>query len=164
MDIVIAFSAAFALIALIVWLDRHFPVKTRERPTGAHPQGDHESFVASGRESWGEPRSAGTLPQQPHMAALSGNQSFLAGVRSRSCYAVLRDVHGVITTLGIVAIAVLWIVLMNAADGSVDRIYTSVVCALIAAALFIEYGFFRMIVDAVDVLIDTSRRKAEGNG
>lgn len=94
----------------------------------------------------------------------SANDSFLAGVRSRSCYAALRMIHGVITTLAVAALAVLWIVLMNAASGAVDRIYMSVVCALITAALFIEYGFFRMIVDAVDVLIDTSRRKTEGNG
>lgn len=104
--------------------------------------------------------------ENPLVAAVNvagSNDSFLAAVRSRSCYAGLRAIHGVITCVGIAALAVLWIVLMNAADGTVDRFYTSVVCALIAAALFIEYGFFRMIVDAVDVLIDTSRRKAEGN-
>lgn len=128
------------------------------------PKGNHSSFSSQSQGDHEPPHHgpAATLPSA-RLTALNVNESFLAGVRSRSCYAALRTTHGVITTLGIVSVAVLWGMMMYAAMGSIDRIYTSVVCALIAAALFIEYGFFRMIVDAFDLLIDTSRRKAEGN-
>jgi hypothetical protein len=98
------------------------------------------------------------------LAPPSVNKSFLEHVRSRSCYAGLRITHGFITTLGIVALAVVWITLMNVASTGVDSLFSTVGCGLAAAALFIEYGFFRMIVDAVDGLIDTSRRNAGDKG
>ena len=89
------------------------------------------------------------------------NYVFLQSVRERSCYRNLRDVHTFISYAAIGVIAIAWIVLLNLASVTVDRVYATLVCGLVIVAAVIEYGFFRMVVDAVDVLIDMGRRASE---
>ena len=92
---------------------------------------------------------------------LNRNEKFLHRVRAVTCYPVLRLVHGFITTAAVLTFFVLWIVLLNLASDTVDRVYATLVCGLVVVAAVIEYGFFRMAVDAVDVLIDMGRRASE---
>lgn len=90
----------------------------------------------------------------------SPNQKFLNAVRSRSCYPVLRGAHGFLTAAAVIATGIMWLVLMNNAGGGEARIYATLTCGGVIVTLLIEYGLFRLIVDAVDVLIDTGRRAA----
>ena len=91
---------------------------------------------------------------------LNQNEKFLNSVRAVTCYPVLRLVHGFITAAAVLVLFVLWIVLLNLGSDTADRVYATLVCGLVIVVAVIEYGFFRMIVDAVDVLIDTGRRAA----
>ena len=88
------------------------------------------------------------------------NRIFLQLVRERSCYPVLRSVHGFITYTAIGVIVIAWIALLIISDSTGDRVYATLACGLVVVVAVIEYGFFRVVVDAVDVLIDTSRPKA----
>jgi len=141
--------AAFALAVLAIINDvRRSEAKLSQAAKVDKPSA-HESLSAA--------EIPASLP--PHE-----NYVFLQSVRERSCYRMLRDVHGIVTCAAIFVIAIAWVVLLNISGGPVHGIYATLVCGLVIVAAVIEYGFFRMVVDAVDVLIDTSRRNGGSKG
>lgn len=91
----------------------------------------------------------------------SVNDAFLRGIRARSCYPVLRAVHAILTMTAVSATGILWGVLLINATNASAGLYATFLCGLVLVALLVEYGAFRLVVDAVDVLVDMGRITVE---
>jgi hypothetical protein len=94
---------------------------------------------------------------------LGRNDAFLNEIRSGSCYPVLRGAHAWLTIAALVATSILWVVLLTQSPDDAARVDVSFVCVAVIVALLIEFGLFRLMVDAVDVLIDKCRLDAVEN-
>jgi hypothetical protein len=96
---------------------------------------------------------------------LTPNAKLLDAVRSRSCYSGLRLFHAVITVVAIVLCVLAWIaVLFSIPYSDQSLFYASSLYGTLIVGVLIERGLFTLIVDAVDLLIDSNRRAQERDG
>lgn len=87
--------------------------------------------------------------------------TYLADVRSRSCYTLLRMVHSLINGLAMVGCVIVLIVLLCLAETESAALSAILLCTSVIVGLVIERGLFTIIVDVGDVLVDIGRRRSE---
>lgn len=109
-----------------------------------------------------EPPQPAETPLPSYDLPLSPNEKFLHAIRERSGYGTLRALHDALVYVAIAAIVAGSLYLCSIAPTALAGAIVVGVAALFVVALLIERWVFVLIVDAVDVYVDRTRREAEG--